>query len=204
MKKKITLLLMVTTLILSLSPKIFADTYVTHGETQIVANNIEPVIANAKGVELINEVQSVDARMKLINPDTRNSEVRYLLEKYDGADFNSVGSTSDWNEHVQDGGMNCFGYTKKGLDYIRSDASTAADLCKVGGATAGAAMGGLIGVIIGAAGGSVISGHLSGGASIMAQWIQAGSTKGGCRITLTDHFPIDSVNSQTSCKVRKL
>lgn len=64
--------------------------------------------------------------------------------------------------------------------------------------------GGPPGALVGAIGANVLADYFRSANSDMKRWLDVGSSKGGCRIILTEEFPISSLGSTTQSAIKKL
>lgn len=98
------------------------------------------------------------------------------------------------------GGYNAFATSRSGMESLRSGYGTTAALLVANGTVGGAMAGGPAGAI----GANVLAGYFRYANSDMKRWLDVDSSKGGCRITLTEEFPISSLGSTTQSAIKKL
>ena len=65
----------------------------------------------------------------------------------------------------------------------------------------GGAFGGILGAAGGAIAGKILAGHVDEAQKDVKKMINKNRSKGGCRVTLTDEFPISSLNSRKQAKI---
>ena len=87
---------------------------------------------------------------------------------------------------------------------MRDDYGLNATLLLTDGTLGGAMAGGLVGALLGALGAGLLAGYFRDANNHMKEWINVGSSKGGCRITLTDEFPIAKLNTVEQSPIKKL
>ncbi|MFC6288599.1 hypothetical protein [Levilactobacillus angrenensis] len=178
------------------------------------------VHVNDNWKKLSEEARKVTAQSVLITPEQEKAKYQELIAKYDGAqiDYNIEDEADhaqargrSFSEKFVNGGLNDFAYKKSGLADLRSYYGKTALSLKGLGATSGAAagaaagfLGSAVGALVGMVGGTVIGGHFDEAQRDMKKWISKGSSKGGCRVTATDEFPIASLGSQKQTNIRKL
>lgn len=173
------------------------------------------VHTNAKWRQLTSELQRLEEHSSLITSEQQKAKLTELVHEYDGAqvdydilDDNDFQMQSrkghSFSEKWVNGGLNDFAYKKSALPDLQAYYGKTAGSTAVLGAGGGGAIGGWVGAIVGAVGGTVASGYFRDAQKDMKKWINKGSSKGGCRVTLTDEFPISYLSSQKQTKIKKL
>lgn len=129
----------------------------------------------------------------------------YFAEKYVGAKMSYVGGRSAGvSETFYIGGYIVFASNKSALEYCRTQLATSATLLQANGTLGCALLGGPAGALIGLLGATILAGHFKDGSSTMRSWINVGSSKGGSRMTLTEEFPIGTLNTTSQSPVKPL
>lgn len=119
-----------------------------------------------------------------------------LVQKYDGAEKTVVvNSTTLYQEKFVQGGINFFATTYSGMQQLRSDLATTATGLQVSGFLTGALAGGLLGAFVGLLGSDILAERVRDGSNHIQSWLNAGYSRGGTRITLTESFPISYIDS---------
>lgn len=132
-------------------------------------------------------------------------EAFYLIKKYDGAQSTVyISGRASYSEMFKTGGYNAFASSKYSMANLRNDYGTCATLLQTTGVLGGAMAGGPAGALLGLIGSTILGTRFRDANSDMKKWINVGSTKGGCRITATDEFPIASLNTITQSPIKKL
>jgi len=178
------------------------------------------VHTNNKWNKLSEEAIKINLQSNLITPEQEKAKYQELITKFDGAqiDYDIEDETGRpqarghaFSEKFVNGGLNDFAYKKAGLADLRSYYGKTALSLKGLGATSGAAtgstvgpLGTAVGALVGMVGGTVVGSHFDEAQRDMKKWISKGSSKGGCRVTATDEFPIASLGSQKQTNIRKL
>ncbi|MDR3242060.1 MAG: glycine zipper family protein [Lactobacillaceae bacterium] len=178
-------------------------TLIGHADDQ-VQQQLE-VHENSDWKAMENEINSPQFQLA-IHGEKSKEVCQSLLTEYDGAerDIIFVGAGTGWTEKIVNGGDNTYATTKAGLANLRDSWGLSAVAMIGAGGGAGTAIAGIPGAIIGGLIGNALSGYCKDAQNDMKKWIDVGSTKGGARVTLTAEFPIDSVDTTTQCKVRKI
>lgn len=176
---------------------------------------------NDKWDKLSEEAGKFSSQSNLITPEQKKAKYQELIAKFDGAqiDYDIEDEAGRpqlrghaFSEKFVNGGLNDFAYKKAGLADLRSYYGKTALSLKGFGAGTGAGsgfvaagpLGSAVGSLVGAVGGAVVGGHFDEAQRDMKKWISKGSSKGGCRVTATDEFPIASLGSQKQTNIRKL
>ncbi|HJD99158.1 hypothetical protein [Levilactobacillus brevis] len=169
---------------------------------------------NRNAEKLIEAVRLLDESGAVITPEQKRAVLVHLVQKYDGAqvDYDIRDDSQDgpatrghsFSEKWVNGGLNDFAGKKSALPELRSYYGKTAASSALIGAGGGATVGGLPGAIIGAIGGQVAYTRFNDAQNDMKRWIRKDSSKGGCRVTATDEFPIASLGSQKQAKIQKL
>lgn len=133
----------------------------------------------------------------VLNQDNSISEEQlfYLVEKYDGAELTAiVNAKSVYTSKFVKGGINSYATSYQNLNILRSDLKTNATMLRIGGTLVGT-VGGLVGTLVGAVTGDHLAGNCDDAAAGVSAFIQGGYTRGGARVTLTEGFPINNIDS---------
>ena len=104
-------------------------------------------------------------------------------------------SQTGWTEKFVNGGLNDYATTKAGLKNLKGYYNYCKGVALGSTTSFGAAIGGGMGALAGLLTGSVLYARLNTGESLCSSYINAGKTKGGVRMTVTDCFKINSINS---------
>ena len=104
-------------------------------------------------------------------------------------------SQTGWTEKFVNGGLNDYATTKAGLKNLKGYYNYCKGVALGSTPSFGAAIGGGMGALAGLLTGSVLYARLNTGESLCSSYINAGKTKGGARMTVTDCFKINSINS---------
>lgn len=153
-------------------------------------------------------------------PSDFKVKMRSLIQKYDGAEVTysiynnemeikngirtlrkSITKPAAVQEKFIDGGINDFAKSKSALAKLRTYYGKCYALSVTAGSIAGATFGGPMGAVAGVFGGSVLGTRCSQAQSDVKRMINKGRSKGGCRMTITDEFPIASINSKKQAKI---
>lgn len=196
------LVCLVGILLLSILPFFTAATSVHAAEDQPIIE----IEKNSKWVDFENELSSRRTKRSLDGENTISQEEYFrLVEKYDGAKaVVRVNRAVAFSEQLVNGGYNAFATSRSGMESLRSGYGTTAALLVANGTVGGAMAGGPAGALVGAIGANVLAGYFRSANSDMKRWLDVGSSKGGCRITLTEEFPISSLGSTTQSAIKKL
>lgn len=128
-----------------------------------------------------------------------------LAKKYDGAERTVyVSRAAAYSEKFVKGGYNAFAYSKTGMKKLRDDYGICATGLLVDGVLTGAIAGGVAGALVGAIASDILGARFRDANNHMKEWINVGSSKGGCRITLTDEFPIAKLDTVQQSPIKKL
>ena len=139
------------------------------------------------------------------NTSLSEEEAFYLINKYDGAQSTVyISGRASYSEMFKTGGYNAFASSKSSMANLRDDYGTCATLLQSVGILGGAMAGGPAGALLGLVGSTILGTRFRAANSDMKKWISVGSSKGGCRITATDEFPIASLNTLTQSPIQKL
>lgn len=152
-------------------------------------------------------------------PQDLQEQMQALIKKYDGAEVSyninendspnvnnragimrSITKPASVQEKFVDGGVNDYAKSKSALGKLRTYYGTCENLILAGGTIAGA-FAGPIGAAAGAFGGKILGKRCSQAQSDVKKMINKKRSKGGCRMTLTDEFPIGSVNSKKQVSI---
>ncbi|MBF0780321.1 MULTISPECIES: hypothetical protein [unclassified Granulicatella] len=157
-----------------------------------------------------------EEELKILSSESEVTKEKYfeLVEKYDGAEkvvtygeispFRFI-NMSGFSEKFVWGGVNTLAFNRQGIENLRTYFGHCALLLTAGGAVNGFLYGGgPWGALIGAVGGTFMSGRFNEGAGFMRKWFDVGSNKGGVRITLTEAFPIDNIDSLNQAIIRRI
>lgn len=150
-------------------------------------------IALEKELEELTQNNDISTFRTTSTKGISQDQAMYLLEKYDGAEATVTRAADAFSEKFVNGGVNTYATTYTGLNAIRDNFSAAGTL--VGGSVGAAAFGGPIGIAYSLFG-TPIAAQFLRGAEVASDWIQGGHTSGGVRVTYTDAFAIDNINSQ--------
>lgn len=104
-------------------------------------------------------------------------------------------SQTGWTEKFVNGGLNDYATTKAGLKNLKGYYNYCKGVALGSTTSFGAAIGGGMGALAGLVTGSVLYARLNTGEGLCSSYINAGKTKGGVRMTVTDCFKISSINS---------
>ena len=104
-------------------------------------------------------------------------------------------SQTGWTEKFVNGGLNDYATTKAGLKNLKGYYNYCKGVALGSTTSFGAAIGGGMGALAGLLTGSVLYARLNTGESLCSSYINAGKTKGGVRMSVTDCFKINSINS---------
>lgn len=169
------------------------------------------IVANDKWKALEKELLELQSKKKIATRSVGNAtfitkeEFFALAEKYDGAERTvKVGKSSYYSEKLVNGGYNAFANSKSGMVHLRDDYGTCATLLVTDGVLGGAIAGGPAGALIGAIASNLLASYFRAANNHMKEWINVGSSKGGCRITLTDEFPIAKLDTVQQSPIKKL
>ena len=147
--------------------------------------------------------QMIQSKKQLTgNTSLSEEEAFYLINKYDGAQSTvSISGRASLSDMFKPGGYNAFASSKSSMANLRDDYGTCATLLQSVGVLGGAMAGGPAGALLGLIGSTILGTRFRDANSDMKKWINVGSSKGGCRITATDEFPIASFNTLTNSPI---
>lgn len=147
-------------------------------------------------------------------PQDLQEQMQALIKKYDGAEVSyninendspnvnkrvgimrSITKPASVQEKFVDGGVNDYVKSKSALGKLRTYYGTCENLILAG------AFAGPIGAATGAFGGKILGKRCSQAQSDVKKMINRKRSKEGCRMTLTDEFPIGSVNSKKQVSI---
>lgn len=147
-------------------------------------------------------------------PQDLQEQMQALIKKYDGAEVSyninendspnvnkrvgimrSITKPASVQEKFVDGGVNDYVKSKSALGKLRTYYGTCENLILAG------AFAGPIGADTGAFGGKILGKRCSQAQSDVKKMINRKRSKEGCRMTLTDEFPIGSVNSKKQVSI---
>lgn len=150
--------------------------------------------------------QMIQSKKQLTgNTSLSEEEAFYLINKYDGAQSTVyISGRASYSEMFKTGGYNAFASSKSSMANLRDDYGTCATLLQSVGVLGGAMAGGPAGALLGLIGSTILGTRFRDANSDMKKWINVGSSKGSCRITATDEFPIASLNTLTQSPIQKL
>lgn len=150
--------------------------------------------------------QMIQSKKQLTgNTSLSEEEAFYLINKYDGAQSTVyISGRASYSEMFKTGGYNAFASSKSSMANLRDDYGTSATLLQTAGILGGAMVGGPAGAVLGLIGATILATRFKDANSDMKKWISVGSSKGGCRVTATDEFPIASLNTVTQSPIQKL
>lgn len=205
--KKLVLKMLVLTLAVS-AFTVFGTTKVSAAESN--ENKSVEVVTN-KQCDLfeneVNQLKNANAKSRGTSNEAVLTKEQFfeLVKKYDGAErtvYESRGAS--YSEKFKWGGYNAFAYSKKGMQNLRDDYGACATLLITDGTLVGAMAGGVAGALVGAIGSNILATYFRDANNHMKDWINIGSSKGGCRITLTDEFPIAKLDTLSQSAIKKL
>lgn len=183
------------------------NTKTNYNMTENIDSEKYNVIDNEKSKELQNAIKLKQDE----NNNISKEDFQQLLNKYEGAQrtFNPKYSTRGVNhngftEEVVKGGLNYFASSSNGLAHMRDYMGGANTALVLEGAGIGAYVGGPAGALVGAMGAELFGKRCGEAYEDSKAWIEAGSNKGGVRLTATAEFPIDQLSSIKQTKIRKL
>ncbi|MBF8808741.1 MAG: hypothetical protein IC227_11480 [Enterococcus lacertideformus] len=164
------------------------------------------IIKNDKMLGLEKELNSPQVKLALHSKTTdQQAMFDYFAKKYDGAQITYVGGRATGvSETFYVGGYNVFASNQSALNYCRTQLATTATLLQANGTLGGALLGGPAGALIGLLGATILAGRFRDGSSTMKSWINVGSSKGGSRMTLTEEFPIATLNTTYQSPIKPL
>lgn len=187
--------------------------FTVFGTTNVSAaelNNEIEIVTNTQWElfeEELNQIKNDHARNRIISNEPALTEEQFfeLVEKYDGAERTVYQNrAASYSEKFKTGGYNAFAYSKSSMRNLRDDYGTCATLLITDGTLAGAMAGGIAGALVGAIASNVLAAYFRDANNHMKDWINVGSSKGGCRITLTDEFPIAKLDTLSQSAIKKL
>lgn len=164
------------------------------------------VIKNEKMIALEKELNTPQVKLALNSKETnRQVMFDYFARKYDGAKVTCIGGKATGvSETFYVGGYNIFASTKTALEYCRTQLSHTATLLQTAGTLTGSVLGGPAGALLGLLGATILASRFRDGSATMRSWINVGSTKGGSRMTLTEEFPIATLNTTSQSPIKPL
>lgn len=186
----------------------FSDTDQASDQNVTVANSNEQWKEFSKECKLLSQQN--------LPEDQLSAKMQDLLNKYDGAEadiqLNDAGATNEVglrsitkpasvHEKIVKGGVNDFAGSTSALAKLRTYYGLIQDELVTGGAVVGVISAGLFGAIFGAGAGGILSVRSGSAQSDVKTMINNGKSNGGCRITLTDEFPIASLTSTSQSKL---
>ncbi|KPG72200.1 hypothetical protein [Enterococcus sp. RIT-PI-f] len=208
MKKKLLTLALASSFIISpifLSSSIASASEVTTTEESdgVVVTKNEQYLKFEAELLTLQKQQKNEFSSRLYTDSTKEAATN-LIEKYEGAEISVAKASVQYTCKFVNGGLNSFATTKTGLQQLRTDLATTATLLLTNGTLGGATIAGPLGALVGLVGGGILGQTARGASNTMQSWINAGSSKGGVRITIVEQFAISNINSQTQAKIKKL
>jgi len=161
------------------------------------------VASNQSTVSISNSISNQSTFSALSQDNSISEEQIFsLIEKYDGAEVSAVvNAQAIYTSKFVNGGVNSYATSYIGLNTLRSDMRSNATALRVGGTLFGT-FGGLVGALAGAIAGDYLADNVDDGADGLSAFIQAGYTRGGARVTLTEGFPINHIDSIYEAVIR--
>ena len=167
--------------------------------------------ANKKWYQLDRQISKVNNSD--MSASSKKKYISGLLKKYDGAESDititdtvkshgkKIRKSYKFKEKLVKGGLNDFAKSKSGLEELRTYYGKIYVTIVSGGTVAGAVLGGLPGAVVGGLSTSLAGHRFDDAQKDVKKMINKGRRKGGCRITLTDEFPIKSLKSTKQARI---
>ena len=175
------------------------------GNEEVVKNDL--YIAFEK--ELAQLTQETFSTSSAASSNVSPEQLEALMLKYEGATMTvtvpqqndgitraAAAQSASYQQRLVNGGLNFYATSRAGLNALRSDLNGLRVTVLGGGAVYGA-----MGAWILVAGAAIVATNITSAANGVSAFIQAGRTRGGARITLSEGFPINSITSQVQASI---